>query len=196
MNANGLSHQARRRRLRRSVEPAAFRRSGRLPGRRSRTRCSCSSTRRPSRAAGAPSEDEVHLPDAVDVELVETDRGGRSTYHAPGSAHLLSDPRPEPVRPRREGVLPEARGSGLRDAVPRSTSRARASTALPASGSRTARSPRSVSTSHAGSRPTASRSTSISTPGRSPTGSPPAASRTRSSRRWRSSSAGRSPSTR
>ncbi len=27
---------------------------------------------------------ELHLPDGTDVELVETDRGGKSTYHAPG----------------------------------------------------------------------------------------------------------------
>jgi lipoyl(octanoyl) transferase len=30
------------------------------------------------------SEDELHLPEDVDAELVETDRGGRSTYHGPG----------------------------------------------------------------------------------------------------------------
>jgi lipoyl(octanoyl) transferase len=29
-------------------------------------------------------ERELHLPDGVDVDVVETDRGGRSTYHAPG----------------------------------------------------------------------------------------------------------------
>ena len=29
-------------------------------------------------------ESELHLPDAAEVELVETDRGGKSTYHAPG----------------------------------------------------------------------------------------------------------------
>jgi lipoate-protein ligase B len=27
---------------------------------------------------------ELHLPDGVDVDVVETDRGGKSTYHAPG----------------------------------------------------------------------------------------------------------------
>src|SRR5438270_318245 len=27
---------------------------------------------------------ELHVPEAADVELVETDRGGKSTYHAPG----------------------------------------------------------------------------------------------------------------
>ena len=29
-------------------------------------------------------ETELHIPDDADVELVETDRGGKSTYHAPG----------------------------------------------------------------------------------------------------------------
>jgi lipoyl(octanoyl) transferase len=28
--------------------------------------------------------DEVHLPDGADVDVVEVDRGGKSTYHAPG----------------------------------------------------------------------------------------------------------------
>src|SRR5262245_30324709 len=27
---------------------------------------------------------ELHVPEGADVEIVETDRGGRSTYHAPG----------------------------------------------------------------------------------------------------------------
>src|SRR5213075_213265 len=29
-------------------------------------------------------ETELHLPDGAEVEIVETDRGGKSTYHAPG----------------------------------------------------------------------------------------------------------------
>jgi lipoate-protein ligase B len=29
-------------------------------------------------------EDEVHVPEGVEVEVVETDRGGRSTFHGPG----------------------------------------------------------------------------------------------------------------
>ena len=51
---------------------------------RSRTPSSCSSTRRRSRSGGAPSDEEVHVPDGADVEVVETDRGGKSTYHGPG----------------------------------------------------------------------------------------------------------------
>jgi lipoyl(octanoyl) transferase len=29
-------------------------------------------------------ESELHVPDDADVEIIETDRGGKSTYHAPG----------------------------------------------------------------------------------------------------------------
>jgi lipoyl(octanoyl) transferase len=29
-------------------------------------------------------DDEIHLPDGIDVEIAETDRGGKSTFHAPG----------------------------------------------------------------------------------------------------------------
>ena len=29
-------------------------------------------------------EDELHVPPGAEVEIVETDRGGKSTYHAPG----------------------------------------------------------------------------------------------------------------
>jgi len=29
-------------------------------------------------------EGEVHVPEDVEVEIVETDRGGKSTYHGPG----------------------------------------------------------------------------------------------------------------
>src|SRR5215213_8941273 len=29
-------------------------------------------------------DEELHIPEAAAVEIVETDRGGKSTYHAPG----------------------------------------------------------------------------------------------------------------
>ena len=32
----------------------------------------------------AESDKELHIPEGADVEIVETDRGGKSTYHAPG----------------------------------------------------------------------------------------------------------------
>ena len=39
----------------------------------------------PTITLGRRTEDgEVHVPDGADVQVVETDRGGRSTYHGPG----------------------------------------------------------------------------------------------------------------
>ena len=35
---------------------------------------------RPAHRRGA----ELHIPDGADVEVVETDRGGKSTFHGPG----------------------------------------------------------------------------------------------------------------
>ena len=45
-----------------------------------------SSVRRPVVTTGRRTEGakELHIPAGADVELVETDRGGKSTYHAPG----------------------------------------------------------------------------------------------------------------
>lgn len=69
-------------------------------------------------------EDELHLPAEADVELVETDRGGRSTYHAPGQlvCYPILDLRRHGRDVRRycrdleEAVLLTLAASGLRGA--------------------------------------------------------------------------------
>ena len=57
----------------------------------------------PGRRTG---KDEVHLPEGVEAEVVETDRGRKVDVPRARPARLLSDPRPEAARPRRQKVLP------------------------------------------------------------------------------------------
>ena len=137
---------------------------------------------------------EVHVPDGADVEVVETDRGGRSTYHGPGQlvCYPILDLKQHGKDVKRfcrdleEAVIRAVAPFGIE------ATRIEGLTGVwvPRSRVRRGSSPRSASTSRAGSRPTDTRSTSTSTRPRSPTGSPRAASRTRHSPRWRVSSGG------
>ena len=72
---------------------------------------------------------ELHVPDGAEVEIVETDRGGKSTYHGPGPARLLPDLRPDAARPGREALLPRPGGGADPHARCRSASRRRGSRA-------------------------------------------------------------------
>ena len=63
-------------------------------------------------------EDELHLPDGVEVEVVETNRGGKSTFHGPGPARLLPDPRPQPPRQGPEALRPRPRAGDHRHGRP------------------------------------------------------------------------------
>ena len=137
---------------------------------------------------------ELHVPEDADVEIVETDRGGKSTYHGPGQ--LVCYPI---LDLNRHGRDVKRYVRDLEEALIRTLAafdldgeRIEGLTGVWLERRRRARSPRSASTSRAGSRRTATRSTSTSTRRRSRSGSRPAASRTRSSRRSRASSAGRS----
>ena len=141
-------------------------------------------------------EQELHIPEDAKVEIAETDRGGKSTFHGPGQLvcypildlghhgkdvkRYVRDLEEALIRTlaafELEGVRYEGlTGCGCRQAAARDLARSR----------------RSASTSRAGSPRTDMRSTSTSTPLRSPNGSRPAGSRTPSSRPWRGSSAGR-----
>ena len=68
----------------RGVGAPALARRRRCRRARSPTRSSCSSTRPSSRSAAAPRRASCTCPDGAEVEVVETDRGGKSTYHGPG----------------------------------------------------------------------------------------------------------------
>ena len=166
---------------------------------------------------------ELHIPEHAEVEIVESDRGGKSTYHAPGQ--LVCYPildltrhgqdvkkycrdlelaliatleplgieakaidgltglwvdgnatRPDNTRTRAD-VIPN--GDSAPGPTPRHPPRSR----------------RSASTSTSGSRRTGTRSTSISTRRRSPTGSQRVAWTARPSQPPRRSSGAQSPST-
>ena len=71
---------------------------------------------------------ELHVPEGAEVEIVETDRGGKSTYHGPGPARLLPDLRPDAARAGREALLPRPRGGADPHAPAARRSRRRGST--------------------------------------------------------------------
>ena len=126
--------------------------------------------------------------EAQGIEVRDTDRGGRVTYHGPGqlvaypivSLAPYGDDVHEYVRGLERvtiGVARRARGRGEDDRGPdRRLDRGGGSPARARARPRRARSARSGSTSAAGSPPTASRSTSTTTCSRS-SGSSPAGSR-------------------
>ena len=97
-------------------------------------------------------EGELHVPDGAEVELVETDRGGKSTYHAPGQLvcyPILDLTRhgqdvKKYCRDLEQALILDARAVRARGAD--------RSTGSPGSGSprRRGRSPRSASTSTSG----------------------------------------------
>ena len=61
----------------------------------------------PTITLGRRSEpDELHVPDGADVAIVEVDRGGKSTYHAPGQLVCYPILDLDPPRPGREALLP------------------------------------------------------------------------------------------
>ena len=150
--ASRTRRRARDRPVRRDARAAAVARgavgAGRdarhgAPARASAGRHARPAHRRPARAA---------RPRGADVEVVETNRGGKSTFHGAGAARLLPDPRPEAARARREALRARPRGSAdphARAARDRRDAHRRSHRRL-ADVARRARSPRSACTSRAG----------------------------------------------
>ena len=155
LHERGVPDAARARALRGGVRAAALARRRGLAGRDPRHGPLPRASAGRHDSAGAPTTTELHVPDGADVEIAETDRGGKSTFHGPGQ--LVCYPILDLNRHGRDvkNYVRDLEEALIRTLARVRTRRRRGSRVSPASGCRRraparARSPRSGCTSRAG----------------------------------------------